>query len=152
MVCNDVQDLIPLYVAGNMSEVEREVVSKHVSNCLVCSLWLEDVRDLEDIWNQPTHPLPNAMFVSSVLEGLGVSAEASTTATRVATPSRPRLKQRRETWAKTTLYHYGIAASCTVALVHFGFFEGFGSHVEILNALFSAKVEGFLAYASQVLT
>lgn len=144
MICVHVQEQIPAYITGDISAPERELISLHLSTCLACSLWLEEVGELASIWHHPTHPLPSPSFVSSVMQGIGV-VEAS----QRVLPSTATLR-RKKSWTKTTLVHYGIAASCAVLLLQFGVFQGFSMNAELVNGMFSAKVQGLMAYASQL--
>lgn len=150
MSCNDVQELMPQYVSGDLSTVQSERMDAHLVTCLACSLWLEEVRELDAVWNQPTHPLPSTSFVAAVMQGIGVREEQSQSVPVMA--SVVRNVKRRKAWTKTTMYHYGIAASCAILLMHFGVFQGFSTHAEVANALFSAKLEGWMAYATQLLS
>jgi predicted anti-sigma-YlaC factor YlaD len=144
MSCNDVQELMPQHVSGDLPSAQRERVDAHLVRCLTCSLWFEEVKELNSVWNQPTHPLPGTSFVAGVMQGIGVQEEPLSVP--VATSS----VKRRKTWTRTTLYHYGIAASCAILLMHFGVFQGFSTNAQVANALVSAKLEGLMAYATQL--
>ncbi|MCL6633531.1 MAG: hypothetical protein K6T63_12980 [Alicyclobacillus herbarius] len=112
MNCTEVQDQMAAYVTQDVPPEMSRDIWEHIRTCEMCRDWYEEVLELAVLWEDDT-PVPNLDLATPVLRRL---------ASR--TPCR---KTRWNLSIRTALMHYGVAASITVALFHFGVFQRLGT-------------------------
>lgn len=157
MTCQQIEDRIPAFVAGALSAVETAETSTHLERCSSCQSWLKEAADLFAMWQETGDATdfhvdlatPVMRRITPRQHDLNTGRQPDVTPQRIDVLVR--LPSRVATEWRSSLYHYGLAATMALILFHFGVFEQIGPAATTLHALVVGKLQGWFAYASVVM-
>lgn len=142
MNCEEAQDMMASFVANQELPQMSSAFADHLQTCAECRAWLEEVQQTWQLWQarnpaemtillETEKPIAIPNLVASVMQRLNPAAETI--------------------WpvnARVTLWHYGIAASLTLALSQFGIPQLVGLGLAGISFTLSAKLQALLQYVS----
>jgi anti-sigma factor RsiW len=125
--CERIEELMPGYIDGGLSDVETAEVSSHLSKCASCPEALESFRELESSLSSLKNTLPDPRRVADSLAG------------RLGLEKRRRLSP---VFSRISLiWSFAVAAAALILLV---------SRVDYVSALMSGQ-ESFIESAAATL-
>ncbi|WP_249897237.1 zf-HC2 domain-containing protein [Paenibacillus sp. PK3_47] len=143
MNCATVKEWMPHYIDGLLSPDMEFNIRLHIEACPDCALWLEEARELAQLWNdmesgqEPIEmcEIPDiSVHVMSQIEQL----EAGRRERAV-----PETAARRRTAPRTSWMHYGLAVCLTFILLQLGVFENLAYGISEINGQMSTSVSGW---------
>lgn len=149
MTCDEIQDLLPAFVTGDLQAESSVRIQQHLETCDDCALWYGELIEMLRTWQHPVpEEAPNVTWaVLHRLESGPIRLDAPSPGPGPTHTDHGRFRRQAR---KSVFFHYGLAASLTVALFNFGAFARWGNEWAHANTLISLYVSGIVHYVAHI--